>query len=196
MLRTLQLEWFTLLEKLLQRRQTLPPTGLKCLTRCESLCCPRIQMRRMNPERIASPVVVLLPFEMEFLTKQICISNGAFRRRPIRLVPDVTVEIGMMDLGKPCPFLQPDFHCAIYNRKPIDCQTFPMLPHISASGQLAWDVDKSCPSVETLNPVFVKQIQEIWTELHAHLPAAWWALYDWADDWTGWPPPQEDPHAA
>lgn len=196
MFERLQSEWFTLLNKILQRRLALPPTGLRCLTRCESLCCPRIQMRKMDPGRIASSVVVLLPFEMEFLTGYKAASNGAFRRWPIELAPSLTVEIGMMDLGKPCPFLQPDFHCAIYNRKPVDCQTFPVLPYLDASGQLAWDVEKSCPSLDTLNPAFVQQIQEIWIELNAHLPAAWWALYEWADDWTGWPPPEEDPRAA
>ena len=152
-------------------------------------------MRTMDPEQIASPVVVLLPFEMEFLTQRTTISNGAFRRWPVELTSEVMIEVGMMDLGKPCPFLQPNFHCGIYNRKPIDCQTFPVLPYLDASGQLAWDVAESCPSLATLNPAFVEQIQGIWRELHAHLPAAWWALYDWADDWTGWPPPEEDARA-
>lgn len=152
-------------------------------------------MRTMDPERIASPVVVLLPFEMEFLTQRNTISNGAFRRWPIELAPNVSVEIGMMDLGKPCPFLQPDFHCGIYNRKPVDCQTFPVLPYLDPSGQLAWDVAENCPSLATLNPAFREQIQGIWEELHLHLPAAWWQLYDRADDWTGWPPSEEDQRA-
>ncbi len=145
-------------------------------------------MRKMDPEQIASPVVVLLPFEMEFLAERTRISNGAFRRWPVEVAPGVTIEIGMMDLGKPCPFLQADFRCAIYNSKPVDCQTFPILPYLDPSGRLVWEIEAGCPSSETLNPMFVEQIQGIWTGLNAHLPAAWWELYDWADDWTGWPP--------
>ncbi len=141
----------------------------------------------MDPQQVVCPVVVLLPFEMEFLMERTGVSAEAFRRWPIEIAPGVTIDIGMWDLGKPCPFLQDNFQCGIYNEKPVDCQSFPLLASLDPSGQLAWSYEEKCPSLETLNEAFAAQIRAMWEELLPVLPQTWWKLYQAADDWTGWP---------
>jgi Fe-S-cluster containining protein len=187
----LRQEWFARLDQLTSLRQKLPPTGLQCLKRCSSLCCPHVQMRDMTLDRIASAVVVLLPFEMEYLIERTSVSVDTFRRWPVEMAPGIVIRVSMFDLGKPCPFLQPDFRCGIYEKKPVDCQTFPLLPVLDPSGQLVWDYAEQCPSLALLNPAFEEQVKKIWANLYKVLPKGWWDLYHMADEWTGWPPTDE-----
>jgi Fe-S-cluster containining protein len=184
-------EWFARLDQLTSLCQKLPPTGLQCLKRCSSLCCPRVQMRDMTLDRIASAVVVLLPFEMEYLIERTGVSVDAFRRWPVEMAPGTVIKVSMFDLGKPCLFLQPDFRCGIYEKRPVDCQTFPLLPVLDPSDRLFWGYGEQCPSLVLLNPAFEKQIKRIWADLCRVLPKGWWDLYHAADDWTGWPSPEE-----
>ncbi|MBN1178299.1 MAG: hypothetical protein JXD18_03750 [Anaerolineae bacterium] len=145
----------------------------------------------MEPGSIASPVVVFLPFEMENIIEVSGISESAFRRWPVHMTPDLAIDVGMFDLGKPCPFLQPDFRCAMYMRRPVDCWTFPLLPTLDDAGRLAWEYGENCPSLSTLNPDFVRSVKDVWADVWRVLPRSWWDLYRAADDWTGWPLPEE-----
>ena len=62
----------------------------------------------MPAEQVASPVVVLLPFEMEYLIAKTGVAPEVFRRWPIDITPTLRIDIGILDLGKPCPFLRDD----------------------------------------------------------------------------------------
>lgn len=179
-------EWFERLERLATVGQQLPDSNLDCLTHCVAMCCPRLPMRAMDQQRIASPVVVLLPFEMEYMIEKLGVSPAIFRVWPVEMADGLYGNIGLLDLSKPCPFLQPDFRCGIYENRPLDCRTFPLLPYLTQAGQLAWEYGQNCPSLERLNPAFTAQMKEIWADLFPALPADWWRLYRQADDWTGW----------
>ncbi len=188
-LEKLKQEWFARLARLNSLCRALPPTGLQCLTHCSALCCPRIQMRTMPLEQIASPVVVLLPFEMEYIVEKTGISMDVFRRWPVTMAHGLLMDVGMFDLGKPCPFLASDLCCDVYEERPVDCYSFPILPVLDPGGRLAWKDEQRCPSLASLNLTFGEPAQRIWTELFEVLPQGWWALYHEAGHWTGWPWP-------
>jgi Fe-S-cluster containining protein len=190
----LKQEWFARFDKLLANK-TLPSSNLKCLELCEARCCPRAGMRAMQPEQIASPIVVLLPFEMEYIIEKTGTSRDAFRIWPIDLTPDLRLEIGSLDLGKPCPFLQEDRLCGIHSHNPLDCRTFPLLPSLNPAGQLEWSLGEHCPSLAFLNPAFSEHMQGVWRDLEPFIPCSWWDLYAFADHWTGFPQPSEPAHA-
>jgi Fe-S-cluster containining protein len=186
----LKQEWFARLERLIAVCEALPPSGMRCLTHCTAMCCPRVKMRHMNRNEIASPVVVLLPFEMEYIIEHVGGEPGNFRLMPVELSGDVSIQVGMLDLSNPCPFLRPDFRCGIYDRRPFDCRTFPLLPRLNAFGHIAWDYGQNCPSLHSINPAFDRQIRAVWEELHEILPRTWWELYLMAEE-LGCPLPEE-----
>lgn len=191
-LERMKTEWFERFEKIIFDRN-IPSGNLKCLELCEARCCPRVGMRTMPLEEIGSPLVVLLPFEMEFIIEKTGVSRDVFRVWPVDLTPDLTVEIGMLDLGKPCPFLQQDMRCGIHHKLPLDCRTFPLLPYLDPAGKLQWALGENCPSLSYLSPAFTDYMKGMWSELEPFLPRAWWDLYDFADHWTGYPKPVELP---
>ncbi len=78
----LKSEWFLRFDQILANRKTIPSSNLKCLKLCQARCCPRVGMREMESSEIASPVVVLLPFEMEYLIQKTGVSRDLFRLLP------------------------------------------------------------------------------------------------------------------
>jgi len=187
----LKQDWFQRFDEILDNSKTIPLSGLKCLDLCEARCCPRVGMRGMQSEELASPVVVLLPFEMEYLIEKTGVSRHVFRRWPLDLTPEITIEIGMLDLGKPCPFLSEKLQCTIHEHNPLDCRTFPLLPFQNLHRALDWELGANCPSVEYLNSTFVTVVKRVWADLYPLIPQGWWDIYAFADHWTGWSQPEE-----
>ncbi len=192
---SLKTEWFQRFDRILSHNKAVACSDLKCLELCEAHCCPHAKMRQMPPEEIASPIVVFLPFEMEYLIEKSGVSRALFRLWPIDLTRELRIEIGMFDLGKPCPFIKDDYMCGIHDHNPLDCRTFPLLPSLNPGNELEWSLGENCPSLTSLNPVFSEQIKRIWRDLEPVLPRIWWDLYAFADHWTGWPQPEEVGHA-
>jgi hypothetical protein len=190
-LEELKQEWFARLSRANSLCRALPPTGLQCLTHCPTNCCPRIQMRAMRPEQRPCSVLVFLPFEMEYVIEKTGISRNSFRRWPVTMANGLLIDVGMFDLGKPCPFLASGLRCGIYEDRPVDCYSFPLLPILGPHGRLTWKYEQRCPSLPTLNPAFEDPAQRIWAELFEALPRGWWALYHEAGHWTGWPRPYD-----
>ena len=184
---TLKAEWFERFDQILDDSKTIPASNMKCLELCQARCCPRAGMRNLPAHEIASPIVVLLPFEMEYLIEKTGVSKELFRRWPLALSPEVTIEVGMLDLGKPCPFLKDNLQCSIHEHNPLDCRTFHLLPVLDYRGSLEWELGENCPSLNFINPKFVEAVKDVWQDLMPHLPRAWWDLYAFADHWTGWP---------
>ncbi len=192
----LKQEWFARLDRMNSLCRALPPTGLQCLTQCSARCCPHAHMRDMPLEEAASLVAVLLPFEMEYIIEKTGVSEDAFRRWPIRMGDGSLLEIGMFDLGRPCPFLEPHLRCSVYLDRPVDCQSFPLLPVLDPnSGELVWKDGQACPSLPFFNSIAREKIQDIWIELKETLPGEWWSLYHEAGQWVGWPLPHDPTQA-
>lgn len=190
----LKKEWFERFDDILANKTTAL-SNLKCLELCEARCCPRVGMRTMQTDKIASPVVVLLPFEMEYIIEKTGVGRDVFRIWPIDLTPNLRLGIGTLDLGKPCPFLQDNRLCGIHAHNPLDCRTFPMLPSLNPAGDMEWSLGENCPSIAFLSPAFSDQMKHTWKDLEPHIPRAWWDLYAFADHWTGYPQPSEVAHA-
>lgn len=187
----LKSEWFGRLDRIIETSRKLPSSDLKCIELCFQRCCPRVELRQKPPQAVVSSIVVLLPFEMEYLMEKTGASRTAFRRWPLAWTPDATIEIGMFDLGKTCPFLTDNLQCSIYEIYPLDCRTYPLLPVLNHRREMEWELSGTCPSVSLLNPKFGENVKEIWQELMPVLPQAWWDLYAFADHWKGWPEPTE-----
>src|SRR5512144_694591 len=81
----LKKEWFERFDLVLDGHKTVPLSGLKCLELCQALCCPHAAMRAMEPGEVPSTVVVLLPFEMEYLIATLGVSPAIFRLWPLDL---------------------------------------------------------------------------------------------------------------
>lgn len=188
---TLRSEWFERLDRIVAISKVTPSSDLKCIELCTQRCCPRVDLRSKKPHEVTSSIVVLLPFEMEYLIEKTGASRDSFRRWPLALTPDVTIEIGMFDLGKVCPFLTENLQCSIYEFYPLDCRTYPLLPVLNDHRELEWELSTTCPSRLLLNPKFGETVKGIWQELTTVLPQAWWDLYAFADHWKGWPEPLE-----
>ena len=187
----LKSEWFERLDRIIDNSKTIPSSDLKCIELCHERCCPRVDLRLKPQHKVISSIVVLLPFEMEYLMERTGASRNAFRRWPLAWTPDVTIEIGMFDLGKTCPFLTENLQCSIYQIYPLDCRTYPLLPVLNDRRELEWELSDTCPSAMLLNPKFGEGVKLIWQELLPMLPQAWWDLYAFADHWKGWPNPTE-----
>jgi Fe-S-cluster containining protein len=187
----LKSEWFERLERVIETSKKLPSSDLKCIELCHQRCCPRPELRLKTPQEVTSSIVVLLPFEMEYLIEKTGVLKNVFRRWPLAWSPDVTIEIGMFDLGKTCPFLTENIQCSIYKFYPVDCRTYPLLPFVNYHGELEWELSSTCPSAARFNPIVAEAVKHFWEELVPALPQAWWDLYDFADHWKGWPEPTE-----
>src|SRR5512139_2049613 len=157
----LKKEWFERFDLILDHHKTVPLSGLKCLELCQARCCPQVAMRALDPGEIPSSVVVFLPFEMEYLIATLGVSPDIFRRWPLDLAPSVTIAIGILDLGKPCPFLTEALHCKIHFHKPLDCRTYPLLPFRDLRGNLDWQLGDNCPSLDFLSPSFTEAVKRI-----------------------------------
>jgi Fe-S-cluster containining protein len=192
----LKSEWFERIDRIIDNSKTSPSSNLKCLELCQERCCPRADLRLKPPHEVSSSIVVLLPFEMEYLMERTGVAQDVFRRWPLALTPDATIEIGMFDLGKTCPFFTGNLQCSIYKFYPLDCRTYPLLPVLNYRRELEWELGSSCPSLALLNPKFGDAVKLIWQELLPVLPQAWWDLYAFADHWKGWPAPMENRDAS
>ncbi len=180
-------DWFKRFDQILEQEKSIPSSNLKCLELCQARCCPRAGMRHMQSRDIASPIVVLLPFEMEYIIEKTGVPPELFRLWSIPFDSETTVEIGMLDLGRPCPFLKENLQCGIHDHNPLDCRTFPLLPALNYRDELEWELGENCPSLSFLNPQFAEKMKRVWLDLVPVLPRAWWDLYAFADHWTGWP---------
>ena len=192
----LKSEWFERLDGIVDRSKTIPSSNLKCIELCQQRCCPRVELRQKPPHEVSNSIVVLLPFEMEYLMERTGVARNAFRRWPLALTPDTTIEIGMFDLGKTCPFLTENLQCSIYQFYPLDCRTYPLLPFTNYRHELEWELGGHYPSLTLLDPNFEGAVKRIWQELLPVLPQAWWDIYAFADHWKGWPNPTENHDAS
>ncbi len=137
-------------------------------------------MREMSPEQFASGTMVLLPFELEYLLEKtdVAVTVDDFNTWPLEISPGLIIQVGRVDLQKPCPFLQPNFYCRVYEHRPLDCWSFPLIPIIDPiNGQPTLQYGPNCPSLSTLNPAFEAQLRSIWAEVFHVLPLKWVVQY-------------------
>ncbi len=113
-------------------------------------------------------VLVLLPEEETFLPHE---------RVSKALQSELTAVSGVKG---PCPAHHPCVQgCAIYRHRPIDCRSFPIVPHFEADGTVGIRVSRSyCPIADSVPHGFADAVQAAWHLLAPHLPKEWKQKYN------------------
>ncbi len=147
-------------------------SGLECETRCHGRCCPK-QKTAQNIAEAIGHVAIMLPFEREYIIAQTGISPNLIQSIRIPFSNNNELDIGFITNDLPCPFLTKENHCAIYNIRPLDCRSFPLIPVFEEDGTLNFRVDNDCPSVITFSSSYRESFQYLWLELLPHLPMSY-----------------------
>jgi Fe-S-cluster containining protein len=135
-------------------------------------------MATREPAYTVSHVVIMLPFEMEYIIAQTGVEPARFRQTAAELAPRVVVGIGSFDIERPCPFLTRDFQCWSRTFRPMDCRSFPLIPLFGAGGELTFRLEARCPSLDTFSPAYQMRLKAAWQELLPHLSADYRAVYN------------------
>jgi len=172
---TLCATWFQRLDIVYQ--SITENSALECATRCSARCCPKSKALK-NIDDAVGHVAIMLPFEMEYIRSKTNINPSQFQYARIEFTPDTAINIGFMTSEVPCPFLTANNQCGIYNIRPLDCRSFPLIPVFNPEGTINFRVDKECPSAMTFSITYQTQLKKVWKELLPSLPMSYRMLYN------------------
>lgn len=166
----LQLEWFQRLTKLYH--SISESSGLQCDTRCHARCCPK-QKTAQNIADAIGHVAIMLPFEREHIIAKTGITPQKIQTIRIPFLEATHIDIGFITNELPCPFLSSGNQCSIYEIRPLDCRSFPLIPVFQDDGTLNFRMDNDCPSVITFSSSYKDAFKQLWVELLPHLPMSY-----------------------
>ena len=135
-------------------------------------------MAKREPSYTVSGVAIMLPFELERIVANTGVQRKRFRRIPVEVLSGATIEIGIMDVAHPCPFLSVDHDCTCYAFRPIDCRSFPLIPVFGAEGEVGFRLCVNCPSVDTFSEAYQSRVAAEWRALAPHLSADYRRFYN------------------
>lgn len=167
--------WFMLLNHFYEKSKK--NSGLECAERCSARCCPKVKSERNCAEAIGH-VAIMLPFEREHILAKTTIKPEQLHSTRIDFVNGTHIDIGYITSSRPCPFLSENNHCQIYDIRPLDCRSFPLIPVFQCDGTLTFRMDTECPSVDTFSLSYKHDFQELWHELLPHLPMNYRLLFN------------------
>ena len=171
----LRSEWFARLERTYQSIKE--PSGLECATRCNARCCPKTKSSA-NTKDAVGHVAIMLPFELEYIVEKASSDRELIHETSIEFTDENVINIGFMTSEKPCPFLTKQNKCGIYDIRPIDCRSFPLIPVFSEQGSISFRKDQDCPSATTLSAAYEEELKVVWHELLSQLPMTYRRLYN------------------
>ena len=124
--------------------------------------------------------IVLLPYEHLFIRSK-ARSLGmeyipSFMYHWI-LVCQKHLYIGYQNICTTCGALKGK-DCAIYQVRPLDCRSFPVVPIFSTNDTIEFQFSAYCPISQKLPPRFISTIENIWISLLPSLPKNWRELYN------------------
>ncbi|HNT74414.1 MAG TPA: YkgJ family cysteine cluster protein [Anaerolineae bacterium] len=172
----LQAAWWQRLEKLHQRAEGA--SGLACAARCTARCCPHAAMATQPPAYTVSHVMIMLPFEMDYILAKTALDPARLRKISVEIAPGLVHEIGFANVATPCPFLTADFRCGAYRFRPLDCRSFPLTPVFGMDGALDFRLTTTCPSLDTFAHAYQEQLKTVWRDLLPHLSMAYREVYN------------------
>ena len=175
-LASLQAEWFVRIEYFYQAITELD--NLQCLTRCSGRCCPQVMTDKPPGYAVAGQIVILLPFELEYLLSTTNATRDQFGTMQIEILPDTPLDIGIINNQSLCPYLSSNNQCGIYLNRPFDCRSFPLVPIFGIQEKIRFEVEATCPSSSTLSSPFQLQMKKLWTEIQDVLPISYQQLYN------------------
>lgn len=152
-------------------------TGLECSIRCTGRCCPHAAMAERESAYTVSRVAIMLPFELERIVAHTGIERKRFRQVPVEVAFGTTIDIGIMDVEHPCPFLSVNYDCTCYAFRPVDCRSFPLIPTFGAGGEVGFRLDTNCPSAHTFSEAYQSRAKAGWRALAPYLSAEYRRIY-------------------
>jgi Fe-S-cluster containining protein len=84
-------------------------------------------------------------------------------------------------LGFSCPRLHSSGACKMYNKRPFDCRSFPVIPRFRLDKDNSIEFFLSnpyCPILQNLSNDFIKITIECWQYIAENLPIDWKATYN------------------
>jgi len=171
----LRATWFQLLENLYQ--SITEKSDLECATRCSARCCPKSKASQNSSDAVGH-VAIMLPFEMEYIASKTNAPAERLQQERIQFTHDTYLDIGFTTSSTPCPFLSDDNRCGIYDIRPLDCRSFPLIPAFDLEGDIGFRVDGECPSAITFSNANQMQLKAIWKELLPNLPMSYRIAYN------------------
>jgi Fe-S-cluster containining protein len=139
---------------------------------CTALCDGRCE--RMDHEE----TVLLLPYEMEYVTEK-----GGLRGSPFDVIAIDGLDCGLMGFTREYPCLGQK-GCAIYEFRPLDCRSFPIIPYFRPDGSIEFYLAPYCPLKDTLPLEFVSGLTSCWRQLSPVLSWSWKSYYNSLSKYT------------
>ena len=112
-------------------------------------------------------IVVLLPFEAEFIRNKL---REKKLKHAAQDINNIETETGA------CPFFQKD-KCAIHCSRPIDCRTYPLMP-IFRENTFEIRLLRGCPYGNDVPESFLKATSRVWQKLSPLLSLHWKRKYN------------------
>lgn len=167
---TYKAKWFRILDGLYNA--AIGNFGLDCSNRCDGrYCCPQ--------ETNAS-IIIFLPYELEFIATKLSLSTAhlekcwKIQRTEINLSLQETVGIAWT---RECAFLQ-DGQCSIYQFRPFDCKSFPVMSYVSEDKGLYFVLARKCPQHQAISEPAQRNIEGLWEQLTPKIPSSWWNVME------------------
>jgi Fe-S-cluster containining protein len=163
--------WFQQIEILHQSITEL--SNLECATRCSARCCPKA--KESTP---VGHIAIMLPFEREYVLSKVDLNPDELESSLIEFTANTTIKIGIMTQAVPCPFLTSNHQCGIYDIRPLDCRSFPLIPIFNKDGSIQFRIENECPSAVTFSPSYEEELKVIWQKILPLLPMSYRLLYN------------------
>ena len=173
---SLQAEWFARIEYFYQA--ITESDELECMTRCSGRCCPQVMTDKPPGHAVAGQIVILLPFELEYLLATTDATRNQFATAEIEIVPGTLLDIGVINKQSLCPYLSSDNLCGIHSNRPFDCRSFPLVPIFGIQEKIRFEIESACPSKDTFSSPFQLQLKKLWSEIQDLLPISYCQLYN------------------
>ena len=122
--------------------------------------------------------LMLLPFEEEIIAERL-IAAG---KEPVTFRHDDSGFLVEPD-NHICTMLNPSGTCSVYDHRPLDCRSFPVVPRFSLSNDdvAFYLADAYCPLGKTpslLPDGFVRDVEKMWQLLAPMIERSWKAEYN------------------
>ncbi len=118
--------------------------------------------------------LMLLPYEEEFIREDI-------EKNKINMFLKDCCGYCYQPIGYSCSMLHPSGVCKVYQKRPYDCRSFPIVPRFKLDKNNSIDfflTNSYCPILNNLPKNFIKTTIECWRSIVGTLPDGWKIMYN------------------
>lgn len=135
-------------------------SGVDC-SGCPANCCPRVGHK--------AAYILLYPDEAEFLA-----DDGLSFDDEVQLYEHVEGSLlTLVEYVDECPYLTDELRCGAYEKRPIDCRTFPLNLSPDDDGAADSVLAERCPKVDDVSNGHWTAVQGAADLIWPHLSPAW-----------------------